>query len=309
VRNLRVKLLAISIFAATSFNVVAQEANFISKRQELVKKNQNNKPLVFSLYSLNNKNLDANLMWNKFAPYSNYLSEQLDSLVVMDIDNTYYNLNKDILDNADIIYSTPLLYGQLKEAGWRPVVRANQQITSVIIVPFNSNIKDLNGLRNKKIMTEAGTTMSSYLLVELLDKKIFLNKEEAKNNYLQTHTSTEALLNYLNNDIVQAIAISDYEAKKLLAESKNKYKGIPADSVVPGAVVYVSPRLNEEQTNKIQQLFLNMKLNDELVRFVLSSAGELIPGQVNQFINVNEDDLLKSTLIFRQSRISDLKLK
>lgn len=306
-RKWAVKVLSISVLMATSLSVSAQETNFISKRQELVKKNQNTKPLVVGFYNSNNKNLDVNLMWNKLAPYSNYLSEQLGSLVVIDVDNSYYNLNKDVLGNTDILYSTPLLYSQLKDLGWLPIARTNQQTKPVIIVLNNSNIKNLTGLKEKKIMVEGGSTMSAYLKVELFDKKI-MTRTEAKDNYVEVNTTTEALLNYLNNGETEAIALGDNVARKLIAETKNKYRAIATDSIAPGSIVYVSPSTSPEQVEKIKELFLNMKLNDENVRFVLNAAGELIASQVNQFIEINDTELLKASQIFRQSKVSDIHL-
>jgi len=302
------KLVTTAILAVASLNVVAQEPSFIMKRQELVKKNQNVKPLVAAFYNSNNKNLDVNLMWNKLAPYSNYLSEQLDNLVIIDVDNSYYNLTKDVLANTDILYSTPLLYSQLKDVGWRPIVRANQQINPIIIVTNNSSIKDLNGLKGKKIMVEGGTTLSAYLKVELFDKKI-LSRTENKDKYIEINTTTEALLNYLNNNEVHAIAVSDNVARRLIAENKNKYRAIATDSHAPGLVVYANPKMPEEQLQRIQKLFLEMKLNDENVRNVLSAAGELVASQVNQFIEVNDNELMKASQVFRQSKAQEINFK
>lgn len=306
-KNWAVKLLSVTLLMATSLSVTAQETDVISKRQELIKKNQNTKPLMVGFYNSNNKNLDVNLMWNKLAPYSNYLSEQLDTLVVMDVDNSYYNLNKDILANTDILYSTPLLYSQLKELGWHPIVRANQQIKPVIIVLNNSRIKNLVGLKDKKIMVEGGTTMSAYLKVELFEKKI-IGRTEAKDKYIENNATTEALLNYLNNEEADAIAVSDNVARRLIAETKNKYRAIATDSFSPGSIVYISPKVSDEQSEKIKNLFLNMKLNDETVRVILNAAGELITSQVNQFVEINDTELMKSSQIFRQSKVSDIRL-
>ncbi len=306
--GLSLKLVTTAILAVASLNAVAQEPNFIAKRQELVKKNQNTKPLMVAFYNANNKNLDVNLMWNKLAPYSNYLSEQLDNLVVIDVDNSYYNLNKDVLANTDILYSSPLLYSQLKELGWRPIVRANQQANPVLIVPNNSSIKDINGLKGKTIMVEEGTTLSSYLKVELFDKKI-LPRTEFKDKYIEINTTTEALLNYLNNNEADAIAVKDNVARRIIAENKNKYKAIATDSHVPGLVVYVNPKMPEDQLQRIQKLFLEMKLHDENVRNVLSAAGELVASQVNQFIEVNDNELMKASQIFRQSKAPEINLK
>jgi ABC-type phosphate/phosphonate transport system substrate-binding protein len=302
-----VKLLSVSMLMATSLSSNAQEADFISKRQELIKKNQNTKPLVVGFYNSNNKNLDVNLMWNKLAPYSNYLSDQLGSLVVMDVDNSYYNLNKDILANTDILYSTPLLYTQLKELGWHPIARTNQQIKPVVIVLNNSSIKNLNGLKDKTIMVEGGSTMSAYLKVELFEKKI-MAITEAKDKYIENNTTTDALLNYLNNGETEAIAIGDNVARRLIAETKNKYRAIATDSSAPGSIVYVNPRISAEQAEKIKNLFLNMKLNDETVRFVLNAAGELVTSQVNQFVEINDTELMQASQIFRQSKVSDIRL-
>lgn len=302
------KLLTISALIVASFNTIAaQESDIITKRQELVKKNQNSKPLVVAFYNSNNKNLDVNLMWNKLAPYSNYLSEQLDSLAVIDVDNSYYNLNKDILANTDILYSTPLLYSQLKDLGWHPVVSANQQTKPIIIVLNDSKIKNLNGLKGKKIMLEGGSTMSAYLKVELIEKKI-INRSELNKNYIEVNTSTDALLNYLNNDEAEAIVLSDNVARRLIAENKNKYRAISTDSLAPGSIVYLSPKLSEEQSEKVKSVFLNMKLNDENVRVVLSAAGELVASQVNQFIAINDMELMKASQVFRQSKVGDINL-
>jgi ABC-type phosphate/phosphonate transport system substrate-binding protein len=297
----------LSILMVTSLNAFAQETDFISKRHELVKKNQNTKPLVVAFYNSNNKNLDVNLMWNKLAPYSNYLSEKLDNLVVIDVDNSYYNLNKDILANTDILYSTPLIYNQLKDLGWNPIVKLNQQTKPVIIVLNESSIKSLAGLKGKRIMTEGGSTMSAYLKVELFDKKI-LSRTESTEKYVEANSSTDALLNYLNSGEADAIALNDNTARRLIAENKNKYRAISTDSYTPGSVVYVSPRMSTEQVEKIKTLFLNMKLNDETVRFVLNTAGEIVASQINQFVEVNDLELMKSSQIFKQSRSAEINL-
>ena len=299
------KLLVASILMSTSLVGIAQTNNIFTQRSDIIQKNAHKKPLVVGFYNLENKGLELNNITERFLPFSNYLSEKLDSLVVFDVDNSFYNLNKQILENSSLIYTSSLVYSEMKEAGWNPLVKLNSETTPSLLVKATNKIKEVKDLKGKKVVATNGENINEYALYELITNKVYENKEASVGKYTVQNIKPDFLVKNLDNNSVQAVLVNSATANKILAENKDKYRVVPMTSIVPGAIVYVNNKLAPEETQKIKNVFLDIK-NDNL-EFKMS--GQSVSEKVNQFVDVKEDELKNSAAIFKLVKDKNIILK
>jgi hypothetical protein len=301
-KNITLKVLATAILMTAGF--AHAEDNLYGKREELIKRFQNTKPLVVAVYNqADNMGSDMAKTLEKALPLSNLMSSGLNRLVVLDVDKTIYNLNNDVLKNSDVLYAPVLLSGELSKFGWKAVAFRNKLVSPVVIVQNSSSVKDIKDLKEKNIVSVPGL-VQDYMLYNLIKSGVYGSKESTLGKYNKTEETSKKLLENLDNKIIDAIVMNEKEAKILIGDGK-KYRLVNSTVSSHDTAIFTGPNLSEAEISQVKNFFINLSSEDPKVKSALVAIGENID-EKPQYVDVQEKELTLSAEVFRLTKLKEI---
>lgn len=199
------------------------------------------------------------VMFDKFAPLAQYLSEQLERKVEIKVASKFAEAINDISQGGtEICYMTPSTYIQAHDrANVRVLVKAirdgKTSHHSVIITREDSTIDKVEDLRGKKLAFGDINSTSSSIVPHYLLYKAGVSLESLKEyHYFGTH-----------DEVVEAVLSGEFDAGGVMEKAAIKYKGrglkiIKYSEEIPEFNICVSENLPDELVRRIREAMLNL---------------------------------------------------
>jgi phosphonate transport system substrate-binding protein len=190
------------------------------------------------------------------APLKNYIAKSLGRPTVLVTAPDFLSFDERThLGEYDLILTAPH-FGRLAERrdGYRRVARTLHEVQAVFLVPKDSDIRQLEDLKGKRIMVAQPVSAIYQLAVDTLKKK---GLEPGKNiTIVDTRTHNNALYAPLRNEADAGITgILLWE--KLTGEQKDQLRVIAISHGVPGFMLMAHPRVAKRDVDKLRQALLS----------------------------------------------------
>lgn len=252
------------------------EANksYFEVRTDLVKKYGTSNSLSMGWYTGGVDTLEIRDLWNNYTLLSNYLSEKLGRLVVLETDKSDREIASDALTSMDIVYTSGVMGSELMKAGWRPVVGRTEDIQGVILVLNDTVIKEPKDLAKYKIYGVKGATVTYFVSSGLVKNNVYkvadVSSGGTNPKFKIVNTKQNQLVDLLKSKEVDGVIVRETLANKLIKDNPGKYKiGFKADTA-PGHIIFVSPNITEVSANIIRDSFLTLTPDNPAYKKILS---------------------------------------
>lgn len=290
----------LGLTATTSF---AQSSNIFAERAELIKRFGTSQSVSIGWYtgSLSNNANDIREINENFLGLSNYLSVKLGNLIVLEAIKSDRILGEEALKgNFDVLYTSSLVGSQLINQGWKPVVERTENLTPVVLaLKSNNKINSQKDFSNSKIIGSNGITFTMIAYSLSNEKLLDLNNLAKNTNFVSRKINQEVLVNVLNNKQVDGIIVRSILAEKLVAES-DKYKIVYKGNSIPGHMIVLSPKVDQQKEEQIRNAFLSLNALDKNSVILKAIEGHKEGAEV--FKNVSKEDINLSNDIFKKTK-------
>lgn len=224
----------------------------------------------------------AEIMHQQFTPLTQYLSQEIGVPVELVIGANYQATMSAIGDNTvQFAYLTPTTFPKAKkqypDAGITPIIRflnaGKGSYQSCIIVSVDSNIKNIEDLKGKKIAFGSADSTSSHLMPRsmLAEKGVPFDSIQAE--YLGNHTN-----------VAQAISMEQFAAGGVTLSVGKKFseKGdvrILAESpMIPEFPICVNKHLDAALKEKIEAALLKLNIDNPEHKKILTAINPKYTG-------------------------------
>lgn len=232
------------------------------EREVLVKKYGNNKMNISWYVGAVDTNTFKGSI-ERFLNFSNYLSNKVDKLVILDIFNTDKKAAQAVLNgNYDIVYTSSLIGTQLIDHGWKPILARNEDIQLIVLaLESNKKINNEQDFNKTTITTTNGSSIAKTIGYDLIKNKLIEDVPLTNNkNFKPRPVSQEELIEILKSNQTDGILIRAGLAKQLQLKNPGRYKIVYQSNPILGHLLLISPNFD---TSKIEQLKSAFKeLND-----------------------------------------------
>ena len=282
-------------------SVLAEKSSF-ETRVDLLKTNSLSQLVSMGWYTGQIDQLEILDLWNNYTSLSNYLTEKLGRLVVLETDKSDKQITLDAYNGMDLVYTSAIMGSQLVKAGWKPVVGRSEDIQSVVLMKKDVNIKNPKDLKNYNIVAAKGATVSYAAIYSFLDDNIYTAKdildENTSANFKIESIKQNQLVDLLKNNMVDGIVIRETLANRLMKDSPDKYKIVYKPKVMPGHVVYASPAVSADGIELLRNSFLALNPENPTYNKILSGLDGYQQNDKKPFKVINEKDLTGMDSVF-----------
>lgn len=243
-------------------------------RADLIKKYGVNNAISMGWYTAGVDTSEVREGWNNYTVLSNYLTEKLGRLVVIETDKSDREISKDALNSMEIVYTSAVMGTELMKAGWKPVVGRSESLQGVILVQENSKIDSPADLKKLEIYGVKGATVTYFVSNSIVKNNIYKVQEiseSAKNpKFKIIDTKQNQLIELLKNKDIDGAIIRETLAKNLIKANPGKYKIAFKADLAPGHMLFVSPSVKEDTINKLRDAFLSLTPDNAQYKKILS---------------------------------------
>lgn len=274
---LRIKFLLLSLFFITS----------ISAHEQLV---EHNKFTIGTIYS---KSIDIKL--DEFSALASYLENnntknlKFDIKLVTSSEEAIKLINASLIDIfIDSLYPTKIVQKganiRVSSKNWK---NNSEGYRSVIFVKKNSDIKSIEGLKNKTIAFEDRFSTSAYFIPKRAIEKHGIKVDNERNkesvHYMFALSEKNCAAKVLFGK-VDAGAIDDKSFNEL---NKDLFRVIYTSELIPRRVVSFSDYVPLEIENEILRLLYNLDKTED-GRKILKIFSKFTPLQIEDKLLINE---------------------
>lgn len=245
-----------------SDSVVKTEMNrsYVDQRNELIKRYGVNNAISMGWYTGGVDTLEIRDIWNNYTVLSNYLSERLGRLVVLETDKSDREVAKDALNSMDIVYTSAVMGAELMKSGWKPVVGRSEDIQGVIITQANAKIDSPADLKNFKIYGVKGATVTYFTANSMIKNGVYKQQEimQSADNpkFKIVNIKQNQLLDLLKTKDIDGAIVRETIANNLMKANPGKFKIAFKADVAPGHILFVSPNVKEDTITQLRESFL-----------------------------------------------------
>jgi ABC-type phosphate/phosphonate transport system substrate-binding protein len=218
---------------------------------------------------------------------TNYLDEGLSKNMILVPDTSNPKIVKDALSgHYDMVYVTVNAALPLMKKDWVPIVQRTARIQPVILVLKDSNIKNEQDLKNKKIVASKGVPITEYTKYHLYKDHIITSNK----NFIEKPLNQQELLAYLTTKQADAIVVLKKIALNFM-KNNNNLQIIYNTPSAPGQIVLINPsKINPEEQKIIENELLAMAPNMPGAKATLTAINGY-DFKENPFSQVNPDDI------------------
>jgi ABC-type phosphate/phosphonate transport system substrate-binding protein len=269
-------LAAVAQTAPKSDSVVKTEINksYVDQRSDLIKKFGVTNTISMGWYTGGVDLLEIRDLWNNYTVLSNYLSERLGRLVVLETDKSDREVSKDALNSMDIVYTSAVMGVELMKAGWKPVVGRTEEIQGVILTQANAKVDSPADLKKLKIYGVKGATVTYFTASSIIKNNVYKAEEitQAADNprFKIVNTKQNQLIDLLKSKDIDGAIIRETLANNLMKANPGKYKIAFKADAAPGHIIFVSPNVREDMVNQIRDSFLALTPDNPSYKKILS---------------------------------------
>ena len=271
--------------------------NKYSKRHELALKYDPNKSTNIGWYVGVVDDTELRSVLNRYLPLSNFLTEKLNNLVVIQPDKVDRSIAKNAVEsNFDMVYTSALMGTELVKMGWKPVV-GREDLVPVIVSKNSLKVSKLEDLKGKKIVAPYGGTTTMFIHYSLIKDKILNSKEDP--NYIIKKINQNDLINLLKTGQVDGVVVRDNVAARLIKENPGQYKQIYKGKTAPGHMLFASPKFPDDKYKLIKDLFLNLTPENEEGLYLLAGIDGFSKTNAHPFKEIQLSDLEDTKEVFK----------
>lgn len=275
----------------------------VAQRAELIKTYGLTNALSMGWYTGGVATAELRDVWNNYITMSNYLSEKLNRLVVLETDKNDLEIAVDAYKSMDIVYTSALMGGELIKAGWRPIVGRSEDLAGVIIANINTVVEKPEDLKKLKIVGSFGATTFSFTRFSLIKDGVYKSEElkddKVDDNFSSSNLKQNDLLEFLKNKKVDGVIVRDTVAAKLMKDNPNAYKIIYTAIKAPGHIVYVNKSVTKEEALIVKKAFLDLTTQVPAYKTILSGLDGYKPVDLTPFREVNEDTIKNAYEVYK----------
>lgn len=226
----------------------------------------------------------AQVMYKQFAPLAKYLQKELGMPVNIVVGKNYQDAVDALGKNeVQVSYLTPTLYPKCEkmfpDAKIKPIVRflegGQGAFKACILVPADSDVKELAQLKGKAFGFGNKDSTSSHLMPRAMLKKAGIDPEKDCKSveYLGSHSNVAAAVKLKK---VDAGAAKDSVADK--AEKAGEAKIIARSDLIPEFPICVNKNVSDELAGKIKKAILKLSDKDEEAKKILTAINAKYTG-------------------------------
>jgi phosphonate transport system substrate-binding protein len=190
------------------------------------------------------------------APLKNYIAKSLGRPTVLVTAPDFLTFDERThLGEYDLILTAPH-FGRLAERrdAYRRVARTLHNVQAVVLVPKDSDIRQLADLKGKRIMVAQPVSVIYQLAVEMLKQKGLMPGKNI--TIIDTRTHNNAMYAPLRNEADAGVTgILLWE--KFTGKEKDRLRVIATTRGVPGFMLMAHPRMAKRDVDKLRQALLS----------------------------------------------------
>lgn len=137
------------------------------------------------------------------------------------------------------------------EAGYRPLLRANRNLSGALLARKNSGIHTIEDLRGKSLATADSLTIISVLGLELLKRNGLTSGKDVTIQYLPTHNSAVVSL---QNGAVDAAVVSMTAFMQMTQEQHAGLSIVTQTAEVPHVMYLANPKVSAAEAEAFSQV-------------------------------------------------------
>jgi len=275
---LRLVAVACAMVSLSAFAQVKSDApvnrSYVEHRNEIIKKYGVNSALSMGWYTGGVDALEIRDLWNNYTVLSNYLSERLGRVVVLETDKNDREVSADALKSMDIVYTSAIMGAELMKAGWKPVVGRTEDLQSVVLVNNSAKSDTPADLKNLKIYGVQGATVTYFALNSLIKSGAYKPEEAsvslASSKIKIVNTKQNQLLELLKSKEADGVILRETIANNLMKANPGKYKIAFKADAAPGHIIFVSPSVKEDVIAQLKESFLALTPDNPSYKKILS---------------------------------------
>jgi phosphonate transport system substrate-binding protein len=216
-----------------------------------------------------------------YAPIAALLSETLGKKVNFRSSSSYRKFMKKLDQQAfDIVMVQPFDYVRIADRfGYEPIATRDEALATIVVVPLDSALANLEGLKGKKVALPPSVAAVSLLLKAALKEK-GLQADDVQISYHRSHISC------MQQVVIGAVDACGTAAPALRFFTKKmhtKLKIIAETRKIPHTLFAAHPRISVAEREKILQTLQTLHSTED--GRLLLQRGKLKP-----FIPINDQD-------------------
>lgn len=288
-----------------TFSAQAQDKNKFQERSELIRQYGVTQNVTMGWYIGLVDTFEMRELLNRYLPLSNYLSNRLGRLVVLETGKTDKGVaDKGMKGSLNIVYTSALMGSQLVKAGWIPIVGRSEDIRSVIVTPADVSIKEIQDFKGKQIWASEGGTVSQQVKYELINAGIIKDAEDK--NFVQKRMDQGQLLDVLKNKQAPAVVTREINAEKFI-KSNPSFKIAYKSGPIPGHMVLVSPNFDKSKIEPLRNAFLDLNADNADHKSILTSLDGYNEKEKKPFKSVAADNLKLANELYNNLNLGQNK--
>lgn len=236
--------------------------NFAAERMELSEKYRGTLPINIAWYIGAVEGSDFRDLVDQFLPMSNYLSNKVNGLVVVDT----FRSDRDSAEKAlnspyDFIYTSVVQGSQLTQAGWKPLLTREERINAVVLaLAENKNFNSEKDFGKVKITGPEGGITTQFTQFSLVKLGVLKPGKLAENSMLSTRPIGQTqLLNVLRTRQTDGIIVRDSIAKTIMDANPGQYKVVYQAQSASGHMLLASPKADPAKVERFRAAIAGME--------------------------------------------------
>ncbi len=199
----------------------------------------------------------------RFTPLVNYLSHHLDADIRIETAPNFSEFTHRTVETNryDILFTAPHFFPQAHDAGYQLIASVDSPgMRALIVVPKNSNIKNLNDLKGKRLATASANSLATLLVKKHLTEH---NINPDKDLTLITTPTHDASLLSTYHNITDASALMQPPYAAASKQVRDNMRILAKTHRAPHIPLSVSKRISKACANEISTHLINMKTTKE----------------------------------------------